>query len=303
MNLHTMTVNKLPDELRARLIQQGQFTTHAIIGDPYNNLDTFRRKGVAVPPQTTGIPALDQEVKSSGAVNSNNLAYIEISRNYLHNDLYAIRQYPREYGMSVLKAYCYFFLPSSQVWTLDNNRDQIQGIDRAFNLILSGQPICFASDHNIQDVSPNRTFGSYFRVFLHCGMFLFFGLPLLAFYSYRLIRRELSGLTPDYPLIMTLAFMLITILYTVVTSSLLQLGENNRFRFPLDPYLMIMFGLLLKHVWPRRSPALVPDNIADNGVLTFRDRAGIIISVLHRRSPATPLPRRSQSSYRRGFRS
>jgi hypothetical protein len=47
--------------------------------------------------------------------------------------------------------------------------------------------------------------------------------------------------------------MLLTILYTLAMSSLLQLGENNRYRFPLDTYFLVMGALMVKGWWERRQ--------------------------------------------------
>jgi hypothetical protein len=43
----------------------------------------------------------------------------------------------------------------------------------------------------------------------------------------------------------TLAFMLFTILFTTAVSNLLSSFENNRYRFPLDGFYLLLAGMAL----------------------------------------------------------
>jgi hypothetical protein len=68
------------------------------------------------------------------------------------------------------------------------------------------------------------------------------------FFSRDRYPRDLAGVV---------AFMTLTILYFTVMANFLDLGENNRFRFALDPLVLLLFGMLLQntilYLWNKRK--------------------------------------------------
>jgi hypothetical protein len=54
------------------------------------------------------------------------------------------------------------------------------------------------------------------------------------------------------------AFMTFTILYFTVMANFLDLGENNRFRFAIDPLALVLFGVFLQNaillIWKKARP-------------------------------------------------
>jgi hypothetical protein len=67
------------------------------------------------------------------------------------------------------------------------------------------------------------------------------GLPIiLALVSIRLLRATVWG-----PAEITIAFMLMAIAYTTLAGTILDFGENARFRSVIDPLLIILLGNLI----------------------------------------------------------
>jgi hypothetical protein len=50
----------------------------------------------------------------------------------------------------------------------------------------------------------------------------------------------------------------LTILYFTLMANLLDLGENNRFRFAIDPLVLVLFGVFLQNAilsaWKKTRP-------------------------------------------------
>jgi len=71
------------------------------------------------------------------------------------------------------------------------------------------------------------------------------GFLIAVIYGAFMILRELRKKTPDSPLLVTALFFLITIVYVTVIGNCLEVGENERFRFNIDPLLLVLFGVFL----------------------------------------------------------
>ena len=59
-------------------------------------------------------------------------------------------------------------------------------------------------------------------------------------------RKELIMKNPDYPLGLTLVFMWVTVLYVTIIGNAFDVGENNRFRFTINLFTVIIFALFLQ---------------------------------------------------------
>jgi hypothetical protein len=62
------------------------------------------------------------------------------------------------------------------------------------------------------------------------------------------------------PFTITIFFLVSTIIYYTLVSNLFDFGENNRFRFDIDPFCIIIFILFLQNVLLRFSKRL-PENV------------------------------------------
>jgi len=79
----------------------------------------------------------------------------------------------------------------------------------------------------------------------HAYLFLLIGLPMLVGFGLRAVwRGEPARRT-------VIAYLCFAIMYVAFTGNLLEVGENNRFRFMTDPLYVVLLGLLLQAVASR----------------------------------------------------
>ena len=69
---------------------------------------------------STGVPVLDQRVKSSGVPNFNNRCYVDISRQFLHDGLNVVRRHPRIYLRGIVSAFRVYCRSAGDYGFLDN---------------------------------------------------------------------------------------------------------------------------------------------------------------------------------------
>ena len=75
------------------------------------------------------------------------------------------------------------------------------------------------------------------------------GFPaLLAFGLYRTLRGNSSGRRDPRPVF---AYMLVTIVWVTVTSSLIEIGENDRMRWEVEPLLTVLLATAATAVYRR----------------------------------------------------
>ncbi len=241
--IHVMTTGQIPMDERTRLIARGELTPYARIDDPFAPLDTFRRI-MPVRTEPTGIPALDQEMKSTGAPNNNHLAYIGISRAYGENARRVILSRPMVYASAVARSFVVYASPETNVWLVERNRERIAAIDQIFAL-LQGQ--CFYTERWSGSAADLET-----RIarFFHTGLFVLVGLPVaICWGARRALRRWRMGRGDRAT---SLAVMVMIMFYSMSVSTLLSIGENSRYRFEITPMLLVILAMLGSDIAARR---------------------------------------------------
>jgi hypothetical protein len=216
MNLARVAVETLPAGDRSALVASGVLSPIARVA-PFRDVAAYAPH--APRPRPRGVPALDRESKARRAPNFNHLAYVGISRRFLRDSAAAIAARPRAYLRGVETAAAVYFRAPSDYWLLASNARKIERFARPFEAVVYGR-------------RPSRA----------C-VALYAALPIgLAFSLYGgLARRRAIGRARA----ITLLFMGGTIAYLTLVSTLLDAGENNRFRFPLDPLLLVLVVLAL----------------------------------------------------------
>jgi len=78
-----------------------------------------------ITPVQTGIPVLDQEIRSTKANNFQNLAYLQIADLYFKDALVIIKTHPKLFLQKFVRNYReWYFRPFADVWpSNDNNRN------------------------------------------------------------------------------------------------------------------------------------------------------------------------------------
>jgi hypothetical protein len=221
MNLAHETVSKLDPAKRTQLVAQGSLHRVSLI-EPFSPLSAYTN---TVPlAARTGIPILDEPVKAGGArtrygsrTNYNSKTYIAISRSYLSDAVWVIHHDPSVYLGSVAEGLQTSMRPSTEYRFIYNSR---------FQIITYAS---FVERYVYLRRSPDGIGYGILAAYLFAAAYL---TVLIA----QLARRTRK---PD-PALITILFLGLTVLYAYGVSSLTEVGENQRMRFFLDPFVLVV---------------------------------------------------------------
>ena len=242
MNMDTITSHQLSPEEAKRFVDSGLISPVSLFdaGSPISDYKPF----ITVPPKT-GIPALDEETTSTGIPNFNNIAYFQVQKYYIHDGLALLRHYPQAYLRSLEAAWFTYFLPAGDFPFFDLNRPKIRPIDRFFNVVFFGQWKEAPDRKALRAISAG---GHKLSLILYTGTFLMAGLPLLwawgIYYLISGVRRK----SLDFAIAILLGFLLFNITYLSGIANFLSSFENNRYRFQVDGFYLILFGIALEQI-------------------------------------------------------
>lgn len=248
MNWYRVVTFRLPPEQIEEWIADGTVS-------PLAGVKTFDRVAAYLPylpPLVpTGIPLLDDETTSKGLPNYHHAAYLWAGKQYAADTMHIVAAHPSQWIRGMLFSGCIFFAPSSSIgygglW--EGLGLRLPVLKWVYNRLLYGQLIYHAPDPTLRETHRISRFAG------HVAWFVFFGFPLLIVYGAVRLRATLrAGRRGAFPV--TLAFLLATTLYVAAVSIAFEVGENNRFRFLLEPWLFTLLGLWIQDVClPRLRP-------------------------------------------------
>jgi len=249
MNMSTILTHQLTEQEARGFISRGVISPVSLIdaGSPI----ALYRPYVQMPPKT-GIPVLDEEVTATGATNFNNTVFFQIQRYYMKDGAWILRNYPVAYLRSLQAAWFSYFLPTGDFPFFDLNRPRIFGIDRFFNLVFFGQ-FKYASDRKeLREIAGQ---GGKLRLILYTGTFLLIGLPALWLWSIYYLVNGVRRKTIPPPVAVVIGFFLFNITYLTGVSNFLSSFENNRYRFQVDAFFVILLGIAFEHLRRKFSRA------------------------------------------------
>jgi hypothetical protein len=231
MNLsHVTFLSPLtPQSARDELVQQGLLTPYQVTDAfrPINNYDDL----LPVPPPR-GIPVLDERLKSTDAINYNHPFYIALSNRMAGEAVNFIKAHPGLYLASVKQGLSIYFHSSSD-YLLFKERPTLK-LESWWDRIFYGQMQTYNGDFKNR-WKDNPAYVGWLLVIAY-GAALLYGFKIV--FTRDHYPPEIKGVV---------AFMIFTILYFTVMANFLDLGENNRFRFALDPLVLVLFGLFLQN--------------------------------------------------------
>jgi len=213
---------KLEPVDREAMVAKGEISSFALV-TPFSPLERYE-SAAGVHFQDSGVAALSRRFKSSGAPNFNHRGFVDVSDRCRKDALRVIRVRPAIYGKSVFTALRRFF--SSSV---------------AFPPFLE----------NLVVMAPIYYFGEMTwdrpvvvgAVFLGVLLFSFFG----TLSALRQDRRS-QGVVR--------LWVLWTLLWVLVVGSLVEIGENHRFRFMVTPLVWLTLadaGRRMARMWGNRK--------------------------------------------------
>jgi hypothetical protein len=182
----------------------------------------------------TGVAVLDLERKASGQANFNHLWYSAISRIFLRDAWQVGRRSPRRVALVFGRALALFCRPTSDYGGIGRTVATLPTLERWYRRVL------YPGDSIVVVVSV---------------------LLLTAAVS---LRSLMASATTGGAILppAAAAFVVVTVLWVVVVGNLAEFGENNRFRFTIDPLLVAVttasvatFGRRLLPRLPERAAA------------------------------------------------
>lgn len=230
MNLAQVVYYSVPAADRRPYVERGELSRVSLI-DPFSAPADYLPLVPA--PRRTGVPVLDQFVKSEGSRNLNNKIMIDVSRDYFRDSLYLARVRPGAYARAVVDGGKLYLRPTK---VGGQNQSKLEAYEDLFNRVVLLQ-------------TPYLVDFGWTILAAHL-LALVYGLRL----TYRLLRRRLVASVAS----ITLAFVWLTVAYTTLIVTLAQIAENDRIRFLLDPLVVILLAVpvrdALRSVVLRGSP-------------------------------------------------
>ena len=230
MNLANVTLKPAsPDRLRA-LVRDGDLTPLALVG-PWKGVAAYSPEYVASP--HTGVAALDDRYGNPTWANFNNLVYVTVSSQLLVDDLRYIRYDPAAYAHNVTVGATIWFTPSDQYPFVYGNWLKIRPLVGGFETVLGWQvhqsPGADTALRALAGQVPPASQISYSTVLVYAVGLL--GAPLFLLLRRRRLDRASVGI---------LLLLWGTTAYAYAASSLLDLSENNRFRFEIGTAPLVL---------------------------------------------------------------
>ena len=221
------------DDLRdhGRLSETFWVTPFSSVSDYPEPLRTVSRLGSSPAGEAAvgHLAVLTATHKSTGATNFNHYAYLAISRQYLTDCLRVVQIRPQAYLRGVAKAWYNFFKPASRIPHVQANREQLGPWVDVFEGLLYGE------------ISAGFRYGGEPR-----SLFVF---PLMLFPAWLMLGfwwalGPSAGLGSGDRVV--ILWMCATILYVAGVGNSLEVWENQRFRFYVDPYLAVLAALTVE---------------------------------------------------------
>ena len=185
-----------------------------------------------VPPSNryASIPVLHQQVKpdAGDAPNFNNITYVTISNEYMHDWLRILVHKPSVYLSGVLQGMRRATFPSTDYEGFLPNRSKIEPWVRGFDALVLWQP----------QVTWSRGIpqGTAYGIVVFYLTALLFG----AAETLRVLRRRCGSAT--------IVFLWILLTYAVLTLTFAQVSDNQRIRFVTDPIVTILVSVAAARV-------------------------------------------------------
>lgn len=217
MSLSRITIQQLPPRQRRALVREGALSPLAR-KDSFQPLHNYA--GLAGLPGKVGVLALDEPRKWNRRPNFNHLAYVDLSRRYLADALAVIRRRPDAYWTGIKEAVRLYFRPVNDDRQIQRLTAPIARYDRIYGRIVYGawDGLC---------------------------VFVLVGQPLLLSWAIASgFRAARQGDATSAARASVLLFVAFNTLYVFAATSLVEVGENFRFRFAVEPLLTLLVGLL-----------------------------------------------------------
>jgi len=236
MNLSKIVTLYIPGDVRRTWIKEGIISELGRF-PPFRSPDTYLEYYPDTP--ITGIPLLDEIEYSTRFPNYHHLVYIEASKQYMKDALHMILQAPGRYVRALIQSTYIYFHSASDYEHVLGVRQPVDGLDTVWNRLFYGQ------------WHKGESFGELGSSILpdHVAWWLVVGFLIVVLNAPIYLWKNRASLfsTPRHLLIL---FMVWNIFFVSVAGIMLDIGENNRFRFAVDPFLLLLSVVFIARLIP-----------------------------------------------------
>ncbi|MCA2002962.1 MAG: hypothetical protein LDL51_13940, partial [Chloroflexi bacterium] len=173
--------------------------------------------------------------------NHHHLVYIKASRQYLEDAVHLAAAMPSFYLRSIGQAFYIYFHSASDYDLIGGNRSRIQAFDLWWNRIFYGQ---WKNDETSIERNINVS-AAHFGWWIAAGYVASAAGGTVHFWKNRARLGEPSNLLAF--------FMAYNLLFVALVGNTMDIGENNRFRFVVDPFLLLLLFFLFRKPAPSRG--------------------------------------------------
>ncbi len=244
MQLGRITTDQLTPAEAAGLIAGGTVSRFAAI-PTFSPLAVYRPYLKRNYPGT-GIPVLDRDVTSTGHSNFNALPYLEVHDQYAKDAKQVLLHKPVAFLRSFASGWFCYFRPSSDLnFYFGAETAPIDRWEKLFSAVVFGQ---FRRSDRHDEIKRLFFTGHPLAALSYTGVWLVILLPALTLWGILqfLVPSWRSHWTREQ-LILT-GYLLLTILVLTFTVNVLSFQENNRYRFPLDPFFLTLLGMAMVRI-------------------------------------------------------
>jgi len=225
LNIFKTVTLKIPGKVRKEWIKQGVVSELALV-PPYRSPDVYLEYFPDNP--ITGVPLLDDINMSNGYRNQHHLTYVYAGERYFKDSVHMIIHAPHYY-LELIPYSIYIYLHSASDYEPTYGiRVPVDDVDTLWNRLFYGQ---WQKDESLVE-RASKLSPDHFAWWLALGFIL--AITVTPVYLWREGQRLHN---PDYGLLL---FMYWNISFVSAAGILLDLGENNRTRFGLDPFIFLL---------------------------------------------------------------
>lgn len=238
MNVAKIATFRTSEKERKQMVKSGELSKFALVL-PFRNPQVYLKLLPETP--RTGIPVLDQPQTSLHSRNHHHLVYVKASHYYLRDAIRFIRANPNAYLRSIGQATYIYFHSASDFDLVTGNRARILAFDLWWNRIFYGQ---WESD----ETSIERNSDMSMK---HVGWWIVTGFLVATVGGVIFFWENRERLVE--PENMLILFMVYNIFFVTLVGNSMDIGENNRFRFTVDPFILILLVFFLRNIISRAN--------------------------------------------------
>ncbi len=238
MSFAKLAVIEAPTALKRRLRAEGRLSALSSI-PPFAELRYYPAPWREVPEGTPDHRSVRESMRSTGHPNYHHAAYIPIADAYMSDARTLLDVYPHTYLNNLRTSAQIFWKSTARNSFLEANRLKLEPIDRAYDA-LWGVPSALGTDEMRARWAHKSSTDVAWGWLLAVILVSLWGTRLV--FTRRRANAALRG---------TVALVLGTLLYVLTVSTLVEVGENNRFRFLIEPACLALVAAGWS-TWTRR---------------------------------------------------